>query len=166
MGPLGEGGRQDGSTQVIEEGQQGGVGQWCQDKQAETRKPLFPTSKQAKMCAITNLVSKEVFHKMFIQLFLLGATVFQKIYVFLKKVQTASTAPLPSLFGNFIALFHKYTLTCINFWTFFQKFTTKIYRFETNKICNVIFWIGNDPPRLGTFPKRHPYLGERTSLSK
>ena len=25
------------------------------------------------------------------------------------------------------------------FWTFFPKFTTKIYRFETNKICNVIF---------------------------
>ena len=22
--------------------------------------------------------------------------------------------------------------------------TTKIYRFETNKICNVIFWIEND----------------------
>ena len=25
-------------------------------------------------------------------------------------------------------------------------FFSKIYRFEANKICNVIFWIGNDPP--------------------
>ena len=30
-------------------------------------------------------------------------------------------------------------------WCFFGKLS-KIYRFETNKICNVIFWIGNDPP--------------------
>ena len=28
-------------------------------------------------------------------------------------------------------------------------FLSKIYRFETNKICNVIFWNGNDPPIFG-----------------
>ena len=50
------------------------------------------------------------------------------------------------------------------FWTFFPKFTTRIYRFETNKICNVIFWIGNDPPPpFGSFPKKHP-LVRRSSL--
>ena len=31
-------------------------------------------------------------------------------------------------------------------WTFFPNFTTKIYCFETNKICDVIFLIKNDPP--------------------
>ena len=31
------------------------------------------------------------------------------------------------------------------FWTFFPKFTTKIYRFEPNEICNVIFGIKNYP---------------------
>ena len=43
----------------------------------------------------------------------------------------AMTPPSPPLFGNYIALFF-----------------SKIYRFETNKICNVIFWIGNDPPMV------------------
>ena len=37
-------------------------------------------------------------------------------------------------------------LTLPPFLDIFPKYTTKIYRFETNKICNVIFWIGNDPP--------------------
>ena len=32
------------------------------------------------------------------------------------------------------------------FWKLHCAFPPKIYRFETNKICNVIFWIGNDPP--------------------
>ena len=50
------------------------------------------------------------------------------------------------------------------FWTFFPKFTTKIYRFETKKICNVIFWIGNDPPPFGSFPKKHPNWGIRSPL--
>ena len=91
-------------------------------------------------------------------------------------------------FGNYIALFFakvcKYALTCVNlqwnfldwrwpppsppFWTFFPKFTTKIYRFETKKICNVIFWIGNDPPPppFGSFPKKHPFLGQRSPLNE
>ena len=50
------------------------------------------------------------------------------------------------------------------FWTFFPKNTTKIYRFETTKICNVIFWIGNDPP-FGTFPKKHAYLRRQSPLN-
>ena len=37
------------------------------------------------------------------------------------------------------------------------EFTTKIYRFETNKICNVIFWIKNDPP---------PFFQKKTSISE
>ena len=46
-------------------------------------------------------------------------------------------------------------------------FFSKIYRFETNKICNVIFWIGNDPippPPSEIFKKKHPYLGSRSPL--
>ena len=43
----------------------------------------------------------------------------------------------------------------------------KIYRFETNKICNVIFWIGNDPPPLpsGLFQRNIHILGDRRPLS-
>ena len=32
------------------------------------------------------------------------------------------------------------------FWTFFPKYTTKIYHFKYKKICNVIFGIENYPP--------------------
>ena len=95
----------------------------------------------------------------------LGATVFSKIDVFFKKSKRPWNPPPLSLFGNFIALFsrklvsmRKFAMNFFGlamtpplsppFWTFFPKFTTKIYRFETNKICNVIFWIGNDPPPL------------------
>ena len=47
-----------------------------------------------------------------------------------------------------------------SFWTFFPKFTTKIYRFKTKKVCNVIFWIGNDPPPpLRKFSKKTSSLG-------
>ena len=96
--------------------------------------------------------------------------------VFLENFQTALT---PSLFGNYIAFFlqnffpeksvHKFAMNFFGlamtppspppFWTFLPKFTTKIYRFETKKNCNVIFWIG-------TFPKKHPYLGRRSPLSE
>ena len=38
-------------------------------------------------------------------------------------------------------------------WIFFPKFTTKIYRFETKKICKVIFWIKNDTPPSDFFQK-------------
>ena len=51
------------------------------------------------------------------------------------------------------------------FWKLHCAFLPKIYRFETNKICNVIFWIGNDPPPpFGRFPKKHPFLVRRSSL--
>ena len=52
------------------------------------------------------------------------------------------------------------------FWKLHCVFFSKIYRFETNKICNVIFWIGNDPPHppFGTFPKKHPFLSRESSL--
>ena len=33
-----------------------------------------------------------------------------------------------------------------------------------SKICNINFWIGNDPP-FGTFPKIHPFWSGRPSLS-
>ena len=100
-------------------------------------------------------------------------TGFPKLDVFLENSQTAFDPPPLPIFGNYIALFFakvcKYALTCVNlqwnfldwrwppplppFWTFFPKFTTKIYRFETKKICNVIFWIGNDPPPSEVFQK-------------
>ena len=56
---------------------------------------------------------------------------------------------METLFGNYIAFFSRKFISMRKmcneiFWTFFPKFTTKIYCFETNKICNVIFWIGND----------------------
>ena len=73
-----------------------------------------------------------------------GVTVSPNLDVFLKKVQTALALP-PSLFGNFIALFslvyvnlHKFAMNFFGleippplppFWTYFLKFTTKIYRF-------------------------------------
>ena len=41
--------------------------------------------------------------------------------------------------------------------TFFPKFLTKIYPFETKKICNVIFWIVS-------FPKKHPFSGIQSPL--
>ena len=82
--------------------------------------------------------------------------------------------PPPSLFGNYIALFfakvRKYALTCVNLqWNFldwrwppplppFLDIFSKIYDqnipFWNQKICNVIFWIGNDPPPLRTFFKK------------
>ena len=34
------------------------------------------------------------------------------------------------------------------------------------KICNINFWIGNDPPPpFGTFPKKHPFWCLQSSLS-
>ena len=36
------------------------------------------------------------------------------------------------------------------------EFMTKV-PFIMAKICNINFWIGNDPPPFGTFPKIHPF---------
>ena len=34
------------------------------------------------------------------------------------------------------------------------------------KICNINFWIGNDPPSpFGTFPKIHPFWEGEASLT-
>merc|ERR1711989_298894 len=68
--------------------------------------------------------------------------------VFLENSQTALTPPPPTL----------------PFWKLHCAFLPKIYRFETNKICNVIFWIGNDPPPFGSFPKKHPFSGIQSPL--
>jgi len=32
------------------------------------------------------------------------------------------------------------------------------------KICNIIFWIENEPPPPGTFPKIHPFWKGKASL--
>ena len=32
------------------------------------------------------------------------------------------------------------------------------------KICNINFWIENDPPPFGTFPKIHPFWKGNASL--
>ena len=34
------------------------------------------------------------------------------------------------------------------------------------KICNINFWIGNDPPSFGTFLKVHPFLKGQASLNE
>ena len=34
-----------------------------------------------------------------------------------------------------------------------------------SKICNINFWIGNDPPPFGTFPKIHPFWRRHPSLT-
>ena len=45
-----------------------------------------------------------------------------------------------------------------------QKFTTKIYCFETKKICNEILWIGNDPPPPNFFQNNIKIWGTSTLL--
>ena len=35
-----------------------------------------------------------------------------------------------------------------------------------SKICNIIFWIENDPPLFGTFPKIHPFWYRQPSLRR
>ena len=62
---------------------------------------------------------------------------------FSEKFQTAFDPP-PLIFGK---------LCC----TFFPKFMTEVSSIMA-KICNINFWIENDPPPLfGTFPKIHPF---------
>ena len=39
---------------------------------------------------------------------------------------------------------------------FFQEYMTE-EPFIMAKICNINFWIGNDPPPFGIFPKIHPF---------
>ena len=34
------------------------------------------------------------------------------------------------------------------------------------KICNINFWIENDPPPFGTFPKIHPFWKGNASLNR
>ena len=117
----------------------------------------------------------------------LGTYGFSKTGYFLEKFQTTFDPPTPPPhFLKFHCVFFcKNLLICSNlrkfamkffglemtpsppFWTFFPKFTTKIYRFETKKICNVIFWIGNDPPPLRKFSKKTstfeiPYVPKRS----
>ena len=47
----------------------------------------------------------------------------------------------------------------------FSKIYDQNIPFWNQKICNVIFCIGNDPPPpFGTFTKKHPYFGIETSL--
>ena len=48
--------------------------------------------------------------------------------------------PRPLIFGK-------------SYCNFFLKFMSSIVA----EICNIIFWIENDPPSFGTFPKIHPY---------
>ena len=36
--------------------------------------------------------------------------------------------------------------------------------FKASKICNINFWIENDPPPFGTFPKIHPFCTVTRSL--
>ena len=38
--------------------------------------------------------------------------------------------------------------------------------FKVPKICNITFWIENDPPTLGTFPKNHLFCYRPPSLMK
>ena len=48
---------------------------------------------------------------------------------------------------------------------FFPEFMTE-EPFIMAKICNINFWIGNDPPPpFGTFPKKHPFWYFQSSLS-
>ena len=50
---------------------------------------------------------------------------------------------------------------------FFPEYMTE-EAFIMAKICNINFWIGNDPtppPPFGTFPKIHRYWYQRASLS-
>ena len=58
--------------------------------------------------------------------------------------------PPPSFFGK---------LYC----KFFLKFMTEVSSIMA-KICNINFWIENDPPPFGTFPKIHPFWKGKASL--
>ena len=69
---------------------------------------------------------------------------------FLEKFQTAFDPP-PLIFGK----------TCC---AFFPEYMTE-EAFIMAKICNINFWIGNDPPPpFGTFPKIHHFWRCHPSL--
>ena len=74
----------------------------------------------------------------------LGKPTPSKTDEFSEKFQTAFDPP-PLIFGKL----------CCNF---FLKFMTKVSSIMA-KICNINFWIENDPspPPFGTFPKIHPF---------
>ena len=93
----------------------------------------------------------------------LGVTGSPKMDVFLENSQTAFAPPPPSFLEITLRFFPENPLSMRKFamkffglamtppplppfWKLHCAFLPKIYRFETNKICNVIFWIGNDPP--------------------
>ena len=40
--------------------------------------------------------------------------------------------------------------------TLFVSISCSKALFKVPKICNINFWIENDPPPFGTFPKNHP----------
>ena len=109
-------------------------------------------------------------------LIVLGVTGFPNLDVFLENSQTALTPPPRPFLEITLRFFPENPLSMRKFamkffglamappplppfWKLHCAFLPKIYRFETNKICNVIFWIGNDPPPpLRKFSKKTSIL--------
>ena len=85
--------------------------------------------------------------------------------IFVKCTRLACLLSFASLFTRSLLLYIR-RVTPLPFWTFFPKFMTKNYCFETKKICN--FWIKNDtpPPPFGLFFLKKPSKFETTVTPK